>query len=53
MLRDVNETVRSVLLIGHNPGMHELAVMLTDTHRDSGPGETAKRVAADCQQGAL
>ncbi len=53
VLRDVNETVRSVLLIGHNPGMHELAVMLTDTHRDSGPGETAKRVAAGFPTGAL
>jgi phosphohistidine phosphatase len=28
VLRDVNETVRSVMLIGHNPGMHELAVQL-------------------------
>ena len=28
ILRDVNETVRSVMLIGHNPGMHELAVLL-------------------------
>ena len=26
ILRGVNETVRSVMLIGHNPGMHELAV---------------------------
>jgi phosphohistidine phosphatase len=29
-LRSVAETVRTVLLIGHNPGMHELAVTLTD-----------------------
>src|SRR5580700_11039789 len=29
-LQAVTETVRSVLLIGHNPGMHELAVALTD-----------------------
>jgi phosphohistidine phosphatase len=29
-LQTVTETVRSVLLIGHNPGMHELAVALTD-----------------------
>jgi phosphohistidine phosphatase len=29
-LRAVAETVRTVLLIGHNPGMHDLAVMLTD-----------------------
>jgi len=28
VLGEVNETVRSVMLIGHNPGMHELAVML-------------------------
>ena len=24
----MSETVRSVMLIGHNPGMHELAVLL-------------------------
>jgi phosphohistidine phosphatase len=29
-LRAVAETVRTVLLIGHNPGMHDLAVALTD-----------------------
>lgn len=28
VLREVQETVRSVLLIGHNPGMHELAMIL-------------------------
>ena len=28
ILRGVNETVRSVMLIGHNPGMHELAMLL-------------------------
>lgn len=27
-LRDVRETARSVLLIGHNPGLHELAMAL-------------------------
>jgi phosphohistidine phosphatase len=29
-LRDVTETVRTVLLIGHNPGLHDLAIALTD-----------------------
>ena len=29
VLRGVAETVRSVLLIGHNPGMHDLALSLT------------------------
>jgi phosphohistidine phosphatase len=30
ILQAVAETVRSVLLIGHNPGMHDLAVLLAD-----------------------
>jgi phosphohistidine phosphatase len=30
IVRDVAETVRSVLVIGHNPGMHELAMAVTD-----------------------
>jgi len=29
-LQTVAETVRTVLLIGHNPGMHDLAVLLAD-----------------------
>lgn len=29
-LRAVAETVRTVLMIGHNPGMHDLAMTLTD-----------------------
>ena len=49
----MNETVRSVLLIGHNPGMHELAVMLAGAHRDGDPDETAKRIAAGFPTGAL
>jgi len=28
ILREVSETVRSLMLIGHNPGMHELAMLL-------------------------
>ena len=28
VLRGMNETVRSAMLIGHNPGMHELAALL-------------------------
>ena len=34
VLRGVNETVRSVMLIAHNPGMHELAVSLTGGSHD-------------------
>ena len=36
-VRAVAETVRSVLLIGHNPGMHELAMALTDSRTSAGP----------------
>jgi phosphohistidine phosphatase len=32
ILRGVTETVRTVLLIGHNPGMHNLTVLLADPH---------------------
>ncbi len=30
VLRQTRETVRSLLLIGHNPGLHELALLLAD-----------------------
>jgi phosphohistidine phosphatase len=36
-LRGVAETVRTVLLIGHNPGMHELAAALTDPRASPDP----------------
>ena len=29
LLRDLPETVRSALVIGHNPGLHEFALTLT------------------------
>jgi phosphohistidine phosphatase len=50
VLRGVNETVRSVMLIGHNPGLHELAVLLTGT---SASGEATRRVIAGFPTGAL
>lgn len=37
VLRGVAETVRSVLLLGHNPGLHDLALLL------AGPGERPER----------
>jgi phosphohistidine phosphatase len=35
LLREVAETVRTVLLIGHNPGLHDLAIALTDPRSSS------------------
>ena len=37
ILHQVAETVRSVLILGHNPGMHDLAMLL------AGPGESLMR----------
>ncbi len=41
-LREVADTVRSVLLIGHNPGLHDLALTLAG-HRGGEPTGTALR----------
>jgi phosphohistidine phosphatase len=50
ILREVSETVRSVLLIGHNPGLHDLALLLAES---SGESETTQRIAAGFPTGAL
>src|SRR5271166_2831084 len=50
VLRSVNETVRSVMLIGHNPGMHELAVQLSST---SAAGDATGRLTAGFPTAAL
>jgi phosphohistidine phosphatase len=50
ILREVNETVRSVMLIGHNPGMHELAVLLTGA---SAASEPTSRMATGFPTAAL
>jgi phosphohistidine phosphatase len=53
VLHSVNETVRSVLLIGHNPGMHDLAVMLTGARGGTDPDAVAGRIAKGFPTGAL
>jgi phosphohistidine phosphatase len=50
LLNDIAETARSVMLIGHNPGLHELAVQLTGSARD--PAD-ARRLAEGYPTGAL
>ncbi len=49
-LRDVAETVRSVLLIGHNPGMHDLAMTLA---RGWPAGEAMRGLAKGYPTGTL
>jgi phosphohistidine phosphatase len=50
ILRGVNETVRSVMLIGHNPGLHELAMLLGAT---SAANEVSSRLAGGFPTAAL
>jgi phosphohistidine phosphatase len=50
VLHEVNETVRSLMLIGHNPGMHELATQLMMSRAAT---EAANRLAASFPTAAL
>jgi phosphohistidine phosphatase len=52
-LRDVAETVRSVLLIGHNPGMHDFAVSLAGSKAMRGDGKNERALTAGFPTGAL
>jgi phosphohistidine phosphatase len=52
LLRGVAETARSVLLIGHNPGLHELAIMLAGTE-DAQPHAAMQRLVAAYPTAAL
>ncbi|MGG5807757.1 SixA phosphatase family protein [Falsiroseomonas sp. CW058] len=45
VLRGVRETVRSVLLIGHNPGLHELAMALPGPAAMGAGTPAARRLA--------
>jgi phosphohistidine phosphatase len=45
ILRGMNETIRSAMVVGHNPGMHELAVQLA--------GSSAEQLTASFPTAAL
>jgi phosphohistidine phosphatase len=53
ILRGASETVRSLLLIGHNPGLHELAVTLAGTRAQAAGGELTARLAGGFPTAAL
>jgi phosphohistidine phosphatase len=52
-LHGVAETVRSVLLIGHNPGLHDLALSLVGPHAMRSGGENERALEAGFPTGAL
>jgi phosphohistidine phosphatase len=49
----VSETVRSLMVVGHNPGLHELAMTLTGAHGLASNGQTAQLLAEGFPAGAL
>jgi phosphohistidine phosphatase len=52
-LHSVAETVRSVLVIGHNPGMHDLAISLAGPLAMRGGGDNERALAAGFPSAAL
>jgi phosphohistidine phosphatase len=52
-LHGVAETVRSVLVIGHNPGLHDLALSLAGPRALAGGGVNERALAAGFPTGAL
>ena len=52
-LQDVASTVRSVLLVGHNPGLHEAAMLLVGSQQADLADENARRMAEGYPSGAL
>lgn len=53
VLHGVAEDVRSVLLIGHNPGMHELAMALAGPSAMTPANEMARRLKESFPSGGL
>lgn len=52
-LRQVSQTARSVLLIGHNPGLHDLAMMLAGPAAMREQNRNISRLAKGYPTGAL
>lgn len=53
VLQGVPETVRSLMLVGHNPGLHELAVRLVGAHAMTYANADLRRLAEGYPSGAL
>jgi phosphohistidine phosphatase len=53
VIRTVPETARSLLVIGHNPGLHDLAMALVGPAALAGDGPTLRRLSEGYPTGAL
>ncbi len=53
MLREIPDTARTVLLIGHNPGLQELAILLIGGQDQATADALGRRLAEAYPTGAL
>ncbi len=53
IISGVAETVRSLMVVGHNPGLHELAMTLAGANAMSLNGHTTRQLAEGFPAGAL
>ena len=53
IIAGVSETVRSLMVVGHNPGLHELAMLLVGGHGASSNSNNAHQLAEGFPAGAL
>jgi phosphohistidine phosphatase len=53
VLHEVAETARSVLLVGHNPGLHDLAIMLIGGRKSAMANPATQRMTESYPTGAL
>jgi phosphohistidine phosphatase len=53
VLRGMAETVRSIMLVGHNPGLHDLALTLAGPHAMSSNRHITRPLAEGFPAGAL
>jgi phosphohistidine phosphatase len=53
ILRDVAQTVRGLMVVGHNPGLHDLALTLAGPHDMSSNRHTTRSLAEGFPPGAL
>ena len=52
-LQGIAETVRSLMVIGHNPGLHDLALTLVGAHAMSSHGPLTRKLAEGFPAGGL
>ena len=53
IIRGVSETVRSLMVVGHNPGMHDVAMLLAGAHAMASNAAMTRQLAEGFPAGAL